>query len=251
MCVDHDAQLPALPPGSYPATSEALILEAEDGARFRAFAADTPQRSGASIIVLPDIRGLFSFYEQLATRFAEEGHPAVAIDYFGRTAGTDERDTEFPFMDHIAQTTSEGFNADVAAAAAYLRQQDPSTRVYAVGFCFGGNMAWGAATQPRHGLAGAVGFYGKPDADRPLGDGPIWDRAHLMTCKVLSLFGGADAAIPPETVAQFAEAMDAAGVDHEVHTYEGAPHSFFDRGQADFADAALDAWNRIQAFVAE
>ena len=46
-----------------------------------------------------------------------------------------------------------------------------------------------------------------------------------------------------------AQAVEGAGIEHEVVTYPGAPHSFFDRKQAEFADAAEDAWNRTLAFI--
>jgi carboxymethylenebutenolidase len=61
--------------------------------------------------------------------------------------------------------------------------------------------------------------------------------------------GGADEAIPPEDVAALEEALGRAGVPNEVVTYPGAPHSFFDRRQEDFADASEDAWRRVLDFV--
>jgi carboxymethylenebutenolidase len=225
------------------------VLEAADGNLFNAFVA-TPagQATSTAVLVLPDVRGLFGFYEDLACQFAAHGHRSMAIDYFGRTAGTDDRTADFPFMDHIAQTTSAGLNADIAAGVAALRADDSNTKIYVVGFCFGGNIAWGAATHG-HGLAGAIGFYGKPDADRPAGDGPIWDRCDLIECDVLALFGGDDPGIPPENIERFRAALAAAGVTHDVVTYPGAPHSFFDRSQSDFVDESLDAWNRIVGFI--
>lgn len=249
MCVDHDARLPALPPGSHPTTSERRVLTAADGNEFNAFAAspdgDKPRKA---VLVLPDVRGLFGFYEDLACQFAAHGFDSIAIDYFGRTAGTAPRDADFPFMDHIAQTTSAGINADVAASAAELRSGNPGIEIYVVGFCFGGNLAWGVSTHG-HGFEGVIGFYGKPDADRPAGDGPIWDRCDLIECKVLALFGGADPGIPQGNIDRFDAALTAADVDHAVVTYPGAPHSFFDRSQADYASESLDAWNRILAFL--
>jgi carboxymethylenebutenolidase len=38
-------------------------------------------------------------------------------------------------------------------------------------------------------------------------------------------------------------------VEHELVSYEGAPHSFFDRKQDEFADASADAWQRVLGFV--
>ena len=61
--------------------------------------------------------------------------------------------------------------------------------------------------------------------------------------------GGADDGIPPEDVDAFETALADAGVEHEVVTYPGAPHSFFDRRFKDFQDASDDAWARCLAFV--
>jgi carboxymethylenebutenolidase len=67
---------------------------------------------------------------------------------------------------------------------------------------------------------------------------------------VLAIYGGADAGIPAEAREEFDRALDAAGVDHRSVTYEGAPHSFFDRKAAEFADASAGAWGDILAFMA-
>ena len=61
--------------------------------------------------------------------------------------------------------------------------------------------------------------------------------------------GGEDAAIPVADVEEFDEALDAAAVEHEVVIYPGAPHSFFDRKQEEFASESEDAWNRVLAFL--
>ena len=226
-----------------------MVLAAADGNRFNAFAArPTSQASEKSVLVLPDVRGLFGFYEDLACQFAAHGYPSLAIDYFGRTAGTSDRPEDFPFAEHIPRTTSAGLSADIAAGVDHLRSIESSSEVYVVGFFFVGNIAWGSATHG-HGISGVIGFYGKPEADRPAGDGPIWDRCDLIECKVLALFGGADPGIPPENIERFRQAMDAADVDGEVVAYPGAPHSFFDRTQADFTEESLDAWNRMIAFI--
>ncbi len=248
MCVDADAVPPLVATGT--ASTRRLTLEAADGTSFNAFearAADQP--SPAAVIVLPDVRGLFPFYEELAARFAEAGHDALAIDYFGRTAGTAARGEDFEFMPHVGETTSAGINADIAAAAAHLRRRRPDVALFTVGFCFGGTCSW-AATTHGHRLAGAVGFYGKPDIDRPAGDGPFLDRCDRVASPLLALMGGDDPGIPASTVAALEAALERAGVDHEVVTYPGAPHSFFDRRQADFAAESADAWQRVLAFIA-
>src|SRR3954470_10353050 len=115
MCFDSDS-LPPIPAISGAAVShDELVLEASDGTRFAAFAAMPEEPSGAGIVILPDVRGLYRFYEELALRFAERGHAAIAFDYFGRTAGAEKRGDDFDYMPHVAETTPEGVQADVAA----------------------------------------------------------------------------------------------------------------------------------------
>ncbi|CAN5721902.1 hypothetical protein BH24CHL8_BH24CHL8_05470 [soil metagenome] len=70
-----------------------------------------------------------------------------------------------------------------------------------------------------------------------------------MRCPVLGLFGGADAGIPAQSVARFQEALTGASADHELVTYPGAPHSFFDRKQEQYAEESADARQRVLDFV--
>jgi carboxymethylenebutenolidase len=249
MCFELDS-LPPIPVVSGAAVDHRdLELEAGDGARFAAFAALPDEPSGAGVVILPDVRGLYRFYEELALRFAERGIAAVAIDYFGRTAGVGKRGDDFPYRDHMAQTTPAGVQADVRAAAEYLRSPEAgSTKsVFTVGFCFGGRHSWLAAAGG-HGLAGAIGFYGRPGTGADGSPGPA-QRAAELEAPILGLMGGADQAIPASDVADFERALDAAGVEHELVTYEGAPHSFFDRRQEEHAEASEDAWRRVLEFI--
>jgi carboxymethylenebutenolidase len=245
VCFELDS-LPPIPPISGAAVShEDLVLETADGNRFAAFAATPDEPTAKGVVILPDVRGLYPFYEELALRFAERGIAAVAFDYFGRTAGIGKRDDEFPYMDHVAQTTPEGIQADVAAAVAYLRDHGAAA-VFTVGFCFGGRNSWLSAAAG-HGLAGAVGFYGNP-ADRDGSIGPA-SRTAEMTAPILALQAGDDQNITAEHNAAFDEALTAAGVEHEIVTYDGAPHSFFDRRYEEFARESDDAWRRVLDFI--
>jgi carboxymethylenebutenolidase len=67
---------------------------------------------------------------------------------------------------------------------------------------------------------------------------------------VLGLFGGADQAIPTDQVESYDAALDEAGVEHEIHVYPGAPHSFFDKKQDEFAEESGDAWRRVIRWLA-
>jgi carboxymethylenebutenolidase len=248
MCFDHDS-FPPIPHISGAAVShEDLVLEASDGNRFAAFVAVPDEPNGVCVVVLPDVRGLYRFYEELALRFAERGYTAVAIDYFGRTAGAEKRDEGFEYMPHVDQTTQVGIERDVAAAVEYLRSREGScSAVFTVGFCFGGRHSW-LATAGGHGLAGAVGFYGRPGRGRDGSPGPI-DRAAELAAPILGLMGGDDPGIPVDDVNAFDEALDATGGDHELVIYPGAPHSFFDRKQENFAAESEDAWKRTLEFL--
>src|SRR5262245_43640247 len=248
MCFEHDSS-PPIPVISGAAVShDQLVLEAKDGNRFAAFAA-LPDAGAvrAGIVILPDVRGLYRFYEELALRFAERDYPAIAFDYFGRTAGVDKRGDDFEYMPHVQATTAEGIQADVAAAVDWLRMRAGVESVFTVGFCMGGRQSWLAAAAG-HGLAGAAGFYGRPGLGQDGAPGPI-QRAPEIECPVLALQAGDDQNITAEDNAEFDVALEAAGVEHELVTYDGAPHSFFDRKQEDYAAASDDAWARVLAFV--
>ncbi len=249
MCFELDSvpPIPALSGGA-PVRSEDVTLEAADGTRLAAFAALPDEPGPAGVVVLPDVRGLYRFYEELALRFAERGYPSVAIDYFGRTAGVGKRDDEFPYMEHVAQTTPEGIQEDTRAAVDYLRSPagGSCSSVFVVGFCFGGRNAWLAAAGG-HGLAGAIGFYGGP-GERNGVPGPT-QRAAELAAPILALQAGVDDHITPEDNAAFEAALTAAGVEHELVVYAGAPHSFFDRRFEQYADASADAWERVLAFI--
>ncbi len=248
MCFDYDAHPPIPPISGGSHQSERLILTSADGAPFLAYSARAGIPGSAGIVVLPDVRGLFPFYEELADRFAERGFDAIAIDYFGRTAGLDERSADFEFGPHVERTTQEGVTADVAAAIAALRDGDEARPIFTLGFCFGGSGSWLQAAAG-HGLAGVIGFYGRPMNGWPGYAAPA-DVASQFECPLLGLMGGADPSIPAEDVAAFGEALTAAGIEHELHTYAGAPHSFFDRSAEQYADASADAWKRVLAFIA-
>jgi len=245
VCFDRDS-LPPIPVIAGAAVShEDLELEATDGSSFAAFAALPDETAATGVVILPDVRGLYRFYEELALRFAERGFAAVAFDYFGRTAGVAKRDDEFPYMDHVAVATPEGVQADVAAAGAHLRAEG-CTSVFTVGFCFGGRNSWLAAAAG-HGLAGAVGFYGMP-GERNGQPGPT-ERAHEIAAPILALQAGDDQNITAEHNAAFDAALTEAGVEHEIVTYDGAPHSFFDRKFEQYQEASDDAWRRVLSFI--
>jgi carboxymethylenebutenolidase len=246
MCFDIDSS-PPIPVISGAAVShDDLVLEAGDGNRFAAFLATPDEPAEKGVLILPDVRGLYRFYEELALRFAERGYPALALDYFGRTAGVEKRGEEFEYRAHVDALSPEQTQADVAAAVERLRSLGVRS-VFAVGFCMGGRQAWLAAAGG-HGLGGAVGFYGRPGEGADGSPGPA-QVASRIDAPILALQAGADQHITAEDNEAFEQALSDAGVEHELVVYEGAPHSFFDRKQDEFAGASEDAWNRTLEFI--
>jgi carboxymethylenebutenolidase len=239
MCFDTDST-PPIPVISGAAVShDDLTLTAADGNEFAAFRAMPEGPATTGIVILPDIRGLYHFYEELALRFAERGYVALAFDYFGRTAGVAKRDDDFEYRPHVEQTTPHTVQEDVGACINHLRALG-CTSIFTVGFCFGGSGSWNAAAF-QDGLKGGVGFYGRPERTLPF--------VPELKAPILVLQGGADAAIPHEENLEFERALRQAAKEHELIEYEGAPHSFFDRKQEEFAEASDDAWRRVLEFI--
>src|SRR3954464_11946630 len=187
MCFPFDAVPPEIPAGhrvvAGGAAGEALTLTSADGTRFSAYLARAEGPAG--VVVLPDVRGLFRFYEQLAERFADAGHSAIAFDYFGRTAGLGPRGEDFEYMPHVQQTTPPTVAQDVAAAIERLRAETGASAIVAVGLCLRGAPSVMQGAEARPGLAGVVGFYGSL-----VRDGQRWtlDRAPEIAVPVLGLF---------------------------------------------------------------
>ncbi|MBI2964741.1 MAG: dienelactone hydrolase family protein [Chloroflexi bacterium] len=250
MCVPYDSRPPIPPISGAAVDTKDLALTSSDGTKFAAFRASGGRPGSPGVVVLPDVRGLFRFYEELAVRFAERGHDSIAIDYFGRTAGVGKRDESFVYQEHVAKTRIDQINADVSVAVAELRkgQGNANRPVFTVGFCFGGSNSWIQATAG-HGLKGAIGFYGHPTRLQRDGTPPVIDRVKDIECPILGLMGGADQGIPVEEVDKFRKALATAGAMHDFHVYPGAPHSFFDRRFTDFKQECDDAWQRALAFI--
>jgi carboxymethylenebutenolidase len=216
-------------------------LQAADGNEFAAYYAYPVQRARVGVVVLPDVRGLHGFYQELAQRFAQAGMLAVAIDYYGRTAGIGFRDDTFPYRDHAEKLQAAQVDLDVAAATVWLRGDldHDVTSVFTVGFSAGGSLSW-AQSGAGHGLAGCIGFYGMPSL--------VTYRLPELQAPLLLLAAGEDET-PVEEVERFAEQVRSSGVEAELHVYPGAPHSFFDRAFDEHEAACADAWMRMMAFI--
>lgn len=237
MCHSTDSRPPAPPEPGAVGEAGPVTLQSTDGSPLLAHVARPVGASRGRVVILPDVRGLHPYYRDLAVLFAEAGFDTVAIDWFGRIAEDDDRGAEFVWQPHIGRVDPECVAADVTVAASHLGPDGP---LFTVGFCFGGSMSWRLSASAVD-LAGAIGFYGQPRRVR--------DVVADMRVPLLLLVAGADVATSAEEIAAFDAELTAAGVDHEMHTYADAPHSFFDRAYEDWRDACADAWRRILDFT--
>ena len=219
--------------------SEMIKLTAEDGIELAACVAGDPATAKGGVVVLQEIFGLNAHIQDLPRRFAEAGYYAVAPALFDRAEPGIE-------LDYDSDGKTRGINLknavdadtiiDVSAAVDLTRSAGP---VSIVGFCWGGSLAWRAATCLGR-LAGAVSYYG----------GELPSKAGLVAhCPVLTHFGRRDAGIPMDGVDAFIKAQADAQPPVETYIYD-ADHGFNcdARGQFDAAAAAL-AWDRTIEFL--
>ena len=216
-----------------------IKIGAEDGHTLEAAVAGNPDTARGGVVVLQEIFGLNGHIRDLPHRFEEAGYYAVAPAMFDRAEPGVELDYNTAGKERgIALKNAVDADAlfDVSAA---IRSAAAAGPVSVVGFCWGGSLAWRAATC-LNGIAGAVSYYG----------GELPSKAGLVThCPVLAHFGERDQTIPMEAVKIFIEAQADADPAVISHTYD-ADHGFNcdARGQFD-ATAAELAWERTIAFI--
>lgn len=239
MCFTNDQRPPDPPRSSEVGEHGRLELTASDGNRFAAYDAVPVTRRGASLVLLPDIRGMHPYYTDLALSFAQAGVDVVALDPYGRTAGTSPRGDGFEFMPHAKTLEPAHVLADAHAAAARLRERSDDP-VFTLGFCKFGAESWRLAATDLS-VAGCIGFYGMPA-------GVVHDIP-AMTAPLLVLAAGADQATAPEDNEAFDRALTEAGKEHGYVMYDGAPHSFFDRSFGQWQAECTDAWTRMLSFI--
>lgn len=209
-------------------------LTAADGHSFDAYEVH-PDGAGAAIVVVQEIFGVNSHIRSLVDRYAAYGYRVIAPAVFDRV----ERGVELDYdADGIAAGRElagaikwDPVMADVAAAVDHVASTGP---VGIVGFCFGGSVAWlAASTLP---VTAAVGYYGGQIHD-------LIDRAPLVP--TMLHFGELDGGIPLAHVA----AIAAAHPDVSVHVYDGAQHGFSCDARASYgALPAAIAWGRSLGF---
>jgi carboxymethylenebutenolidase len=192
---------------------------------------------GPGILVIQEWWGLVNHIKTVSDRLAVEGFSALAPDlYHGQTTSEPDEAGKLFMALNIAQAEK-----DLKGAARYLAGHSSTTKLGAVGFCMGGQLALFAATL-NPSIGATVNFYGihpnvKPDYTKLAGP-------------VLGLYAEKDGFVTPQVAKDVDRAIKAAGKSSEIHVYPGVDHAFFNDENADAYNktAAEDAWRRTLAF---
>jgi carboxymethylenebutenolidase len=234
------AQQTSSPATSNPPTSgqptEMTTFTTSDGRTIMAAWAAAASPKG-SVLVIHENRGLTDHIRSVAGRFAASGYAALAVDLLSEEGGTAK------FSDSAQATAALGaadparFVADMKAGITELLRRVPGSKVGAIGFCFGGGQVWSllASSEPR--LYAAAPFYG------PLPSGA--DFAGSPNAKVLGVYAELDQRVNATRDAAEA-ALTKAGLTHEMATFPGVDHAFFnDTGGRYSAEAASQAYQKV------
>lgn len=215
-----------------------IELSRGDGSRVKAYRADATDASRGTVVVLQEIFGVNQHIRSVCERFAQAGYHAVAPALFERI----ERNVELDYSPDgieagkvlMSRLTTEQCLADVEAAASAATGVKPAV----VGYCWGGTLAFAAATRLGDRLSAAVCYYGG-------GIGNLLDER--PRCPVQFHLGAKDQSIPAETIDKVREALP----DAPLYVYD-AGHGFNcdARGSYEPVSAKL-AFERTIAFLQE
>jgi carboxymethylenebutenolidase len=233
----RSADAPAVETAARP-TREIVFRGPQGRKLMGAWAAAARPRGG--VLVIHENRGLNDSIRAIAGRLAASGYSALAIDLLSEEGGTGSFEDEFEAMAALGAAPPSRFVADMKAGVTELRRRLPGKKVAATGFCFGGGMVWLLLTSKEARLAAAVPFYG-----------PFPDGGNLAGAKaaVLGVYAGLDSRVNASRPAARA-ALRKAGLRHQIVTYPGVDHAFFNpTGSRHDPAAAAAAYRRMVAWL--
>jgi carboxymethylenebutenolidase len=230
------------PAGPSPLPTTPITFAGPRGQLQGAWAAASNPRG--SVLVIHENRGLTDHIRSVAGRLAASGYSALAIDLLSEEGGTAKftDSAQATAALNAAAAQAGRFVGDMKAGIAELQRREPDNKIAAIGFCFGGGMVWSllASGEPR--LSAAAPFYG------PLPDNA--DFAGSPNAAVLAVYAELDTRVNQSRDAAKA-ALEKAGLTHEIVTYEGANHAFFnDTGQRYHPVAAAQVYQKLMDWFA-
>ena len=207
---------------------------------------------GPGIVLFQEIFGVSAYVTARAEDLAGLGYVVLVPHVYWRQGDpviADGEDALPRAMEAMGRVVWDEAVADGVAALAALRQRpEVDGPVGALGFCFGGGLAFAVAA--RAGADGAapdflVSYYGSALPN-------LLDQAPQVSCPSLHHFGLADDYLPPEVVSRIEETVTAGGGEATVLTYAGAGHAFDNPSPAfHSADASRAAWGATTSWLAE
>ena len=215
--------------------TQGITFPGPEGRTIQGAWAPAAQPRGA-VLVIHENRGLNDHIRSVAGRLAASGYSALAIDLLSAEGGTAALGGEAEAMAALSSAPQERLVADMRAGLDELERRASGRKLGAIGFCFGGGMVWLllASGEPR--LAAAAPFYG------PLPEGADFSGS---TAAVLGIYAEQDERVNASREAATA-ALERAGLTHEIVTYPGANHAFFnDTGPRYDQGAATKAYAKV------
>lgn len=204
-----------------------------------------------ALVLIPDVRGLYDHFRDLARRFAAEGFLTLALDPYSREGAPVLADAE-EIRRWMRALPDGRLLADVEDAVSYLAGQDAVRSVGVVGYCMGGQYALMAACSDAR-IAACTSWYPLLRYDSPLAHKPHspLDLAPSLHCPFLGLFGAEDAWVPSADVAELTMILEREGKTFEIACYAGAGHAFFNDTRPDTyrRGAATAAWRLATDFL--
>jgi carboxymethylenebutenolidase len=197
------------------------------------------RRARGSVLVIHENRGLNDHIRSVAGRFAARGYSALAIDLLSEEGGSGSFADPSEAMAALSAVPPARFVADMKAGVTELRRRVRGKRTAATGFCFGGGMVWLLLASREARLAAAAPFYGTfPEGGSLRG----------AKAAVLGIYAELDARVNA-TRGTANAALRAARLRHQVVTFPGVDHAFFnDTGPRYDAEAAAAAYRRVLAW---
>jgi carboxymethylenebutenolidase len=233
-----DAPARDAPPRTAPALAEDVRFGGRRGELLGAWAV-APKARGA-VLVIHEIFGLSDHIRSLPPRFAADGYSALAVDLLSEEGGTSAVGDDAVGV--LGGASEDRLVADLRAGIDELERREPAAKIAAVGFCFGGGMTWQLLAAGERRLAAAVPFYGPAPADADFSG---------SEAAVLAIYAELDARVNASRDAAVA-ALEAAGLTHEVRTFPGVDHAFFnDTGPRYNAAVAAEAYDAVLAWFAD
>jgi carboxymethylenebutenolidase len=212
----------------------------------------TPIESGTfpGIIVIQEVFGVNAYIRAVTERIASMGYVALAPAIFDRQApgfevGYGAAELELG-RSYAGQTQATELLADVRGAIEYLQslpQVQPDFGC--IGFCFGGHVAYLAATLPE--IRVTASFYGsRITTFTPGGGEPTGSKTGAIAGTMYMFFGMDDASIPPEQIAEIDTALTEHQIPHRIWQYPDAGHGFAcDMRDSYNPSATADAWQHV------